>query len=68
LVQQAQAYNDEATWTALREGGFRNIQQHFSVERATEAMLDVLREALVSESSAAETIERNRRAIAMEQC
>ncbi len=40
----AAAYRDEALWAKLREGGLRNVREHFSLEVATEALRGLVSE------------------------
>ncbi len=42
--QIVRAYNDEALWTRLSAAGLENVQQHFSVDAARQALQQVLHE------------------------
>ena len=48
FAEQIQAaYHDETLWSTLREGGLRNVSQHFSLTRATRVLGETVQEHIL---------------------
>lgn len=67
-AQVVTLYNNPSVWNAIRQGGFENINSHFSTARAAEGILQTLQLAFANNDLIKRRIARSLRGISMLPC